>query len=76
MLSNLIKLQVEIEKKSYQFLCDSDSPLPHVKEAVFQLMKYCGNIEDQIKAQQVLQTQENQAKTESESPKVEAILEA
>ena len=33
-------------------MCDIDSPLPDVKEAIFQFQKYVGHIEDQIKANQ------------------------
>lgn len=32
-------------------MCDQDSPLHHVKEALFQFQKYIGQIEDQVKAQ-------------------------
>ena len=49
MLSNISKLQVQVDNKIYQLLCDSDSPLPSVKEALFQFQKYVGQVEDQIK---------------------------
>ena len=55
MLKNISKLEVTIENKVYQFLCDMDSPLQGAKEAVFQMMTYLGKIEENIKAQQAAQ---------------------
>lgn len=52
MLKNLSKLEVQVGEKVYQLLCDMDSPLEHVKEALFQFQKYIGQIEDNVKAQQ------------------------
>lgn len=51
MLTNLVKLEVKVGEKIFQFLSESDAPIEHVKEAVFQFQKYVGMIEDQIKAQ-------------------------
>lgn len=62
MLTNISKLQVQVDNKAYQFLCDVDSPLASVKEALFQFSKYVGSIEDQVKA-----NQEAQAKQAAES---------
>lgn len=59
MLKNISRLETKINEKNYQFLCDMDSPLPEVKEALFQFVKYVGQIEDQIKAKQE-QEQQNQ----------------
>jgi len=39
-------------------MCDMDSPLPDVKEALFQFQKYVGQIEDAVKAQQAQQEAE------------------
>ncbi len=52
MLKNISRLENKINDKTYQFLCDMDSPLPEVKEALFQFVKYVGQIEDQIRAKQ------------------------
>ncbi len=52
MIKNISKLELQIGEKNYQLLLDSDSPLGHVKEALFQFQKYVGQIEDQVKAQQ------------------------
>lgn len=50
MLKNISKLEVVIGEKVYQMICDSDSPLEHVKEALFQFQKYVGQVEDAIMA--------------------------
>jgi hypothetical protein len=52
MLSNLIKFELKIADKAYHFLCDPNSPIEHVKEALFQFQKAAGQIEDNAKAQQ------------------------
>lgn len=52
MLSNLVKLEVKVGEKIFQFLSENDAPIEHVKEAIFQFQKYVGMIEDQIKTQQ------------------------
>ena len=59
MLKNISKLEIQIAEKVYQLLCDSDSPIHHVKEALFQFQKYIGHIEDKAKEQA-----EGQEKTE------------
>ncbi len=50
MLKNVSKLEIQLEGRSYQLFCDSDSPLNHVKEALFQFLKYVGQVEDAVKA--------------------------
>ena len=52
MLSQLSKIEVLIEGKVYQFLCASDAPLAHVKEALCQFIKFAGQVEDQAKEAQ------------------------
>lgn len=61
MLKNLARLEHTVEGRVFHFLCDQDSPLPAVKEALFKFMGYIGQIEDQVKAQQ-----EAAAKAEAE----------
>ena len=71
MLKNIIKLELHIANKTYNFLCDNDSPLEHVKEAIFQFAKYAGQVEDQIRQQQA----EAVKKSEEEKSKIEPITE-
>ena len=64
MLKNISRLENKINEKTYQFLCDMDSPLPEVKEALFQFVKYVGQIEDQIKAKQEQEKLDSEVKEE------------
>lgn len=48
MAENIVKLEIQIEDRFYVFFCDPQSPLGHVKEALFQLTKRVGQIEDKI----------------------------
>ncbi len=49
MLKNITRLEHEIGEKSYHFLCDMDSPLNEVREALCQFLKYIGNLEDELR---------------------------
>ncbi len=55
MLKNISKLECKIGERSFQMLCDSDSPLSEVKESLFQFLKYIGQIEDSMRAQNSVQ---------------------
>jgi hypothetical protein len=70
MLKNLSKLELEIGNKMYQLLCENDSPIEHVKEALFQFQKYIGQIEDQVKATKKAQEEEAKKKEQEKSPEV------
>lgn len=65
MLSNLVKLEHVVEGKAVQLLCAADAQIPHIKEALFAFMKYVGNVEDQVKAQQ--ESAKNQAEANAAS---------
>lgn len=52
MFQTLAKFEVIIENKAYHFLCDPNSSIDHVKEALFQVQKAVATLEDQIKAAQ------------------------
>jgi hypothetical protein len=58
----LTQLEHKIGEKVYHFVCDPASPIEHVKEALFQFMKYIGTIEDTIRTQQA------KAKAEETNP--------
>jgi hypothetical protein len=48
----ITQFEHKVGEKLYHFVCDPDSPIEHVKESLFQFMKYVGAIEDAIRAQQ------------------------
>lgn len=58
MLKNITRLEHVIGDKVYHLTCDADSPLEHVKDALFQFTKFVGQIEDNIKAAQEKQAAE------------------
>jgi hypothetical protein len=49
MIKNISRIEAKIGEKYYQLTCDQDSPIEGVKEALFQLLKFVGQIEDAIK---------------------------
>lgn len=57
MLKNMSKLELQIANKVYALLVDSDSPIEHVKECLFQFQAFVAKIEEQAKAQQAAQQQ-------------------
>lgn len=76
MLKNISKLEIRIGDKNYQFLCDIDSSLNDVKEAIFQFQKYIGQIEDQVKAQQEAAKAEKESKVTSIAEEAEVAIQA
>lgn len=52
MLKNLSQLKCIVNEKEVNLLCDQDTPIEFVKEALFQFSKYIGQIEDAVKVQQ------------------------
>lgn len=52
MLKNIVRLEKIIEGKTYHLLCDSDSPIHHVQEA---LCSFLGHCQDVIKVAQAAQ---------------------
>lgn len=70
MLKNLSGLTHKIGERAFHLMCDSDSPLNEVKDALFQFLKYVGQIEDAVKAQQEKSAAEAPVQAE---PKVEEL---
>ena len=52
MIKNLSQVQARVDNKEFYLLCDSDSTFPQVKEALFQLQKAIGTVEDRLIAEQ------------------------
>ena len=52
MLKNISRLEHKVGEKIYHLVCDSDSPLADVKEALFEFSKFIGKVEDNAKAQE------------------------
>lgn len=47
MLKNISRLECQVAGKTYQLLCDMDSPLEHVRVALEQFNKYVDEVEKQ-----------------------------
>ena len=62
MITNFSEIQINIDSKICRFYVQQDMPIDHVKEVLFQLQKYIGQVEDQYKAQLEKQKQEQEEK--------------
>jgi hypothetical protein len=51
MLKNKSTLTCKINDSEFQFICDQEVSLTNVKEALFQFMKYIGQVEDKYREQ-------------------------
>lgn len=51
MLKNLCQLEQVIANKVCRFVCDNDTDINVIKEALFQFQKFIGSVEDIAKAQ-------------------------
>ena len=69
MLKYISQLEHKIGDKTYQFLCDPNSPLSEVKDALFQFLRYVGQVEDAVKEQQ--EKAKDEAETKDQAEKVE-----
>lgn len=70
MLKVIAEFEAKVNDKVGRFHLDQDTPLPVAKEMCFQFIKYIGQIEDQIIAEQKKQQEEKKAKQEE---KIEAL---
>jgi hypothetical protein len=70
MLKNLSSLVHTIQEKTYQFICDQDSPLDNVEEALFQFLNYVRQVKEAVKAQAAkAQESKDSTETKEEVPK-------
>ena len=67
MFQNLIKFEHQIGDKVFHFICDPNSPIEHVKDALFQILKKVGAIEDSVIAQQAEKAAADQKEPVSEA---------
>ncbi len=49
MIKHLSGLECKVEERIIKLICDTDCPLSHLKEALFQFSKCIGQIEDAAK---------------------------
>ena len=70
MLKNISQLESLVAGKVYRFICDADSPIADVKEALFQALKFVGKVEDDIKAVQAAAAPSAQSSSPQDPAKV------
>lgn len=61
MLKNLSRLEHVIGNKVYHLVCDHDSPLVEIKEALNQFMAFVINVEKNVAAAQAVKEEEKVA---------------
>ena len=64
MIKNIVKLEHKIGERVYHLLCDNDSPISEVKEALAQFLGYAVAIEKAV-------SESTKSKEEVEQPKEE-----
>jgi hypothetical protein len=69
MQKNICQLEAKVGEKVFHLLCEQDSPLAYVKEALFQYLKYVGQLEDNAKKLE----EENKASIEDKPSENEEI---
>ncbi len=67
MIKNLAQIELNVADKTYRLVCDQDSPINAVKEALFQFSSYVARLEEKIA--------EDMKKVEEEKAKVEVVPE-
>jgi len=60
MLKNIVRYETKIDEWQTDFNFMPETPLPIIKEMVFQFLKYVGQIEDAAKAQQPSEPREEE----------------
>lgn len=60
MLKNLVQLEHIVADKVCRFICENDTDINIIKEALFQFQKFIGSVEDIAKANKEAIDKENQ----------------
>jgi|HubBroStandDraft_2_1064218.scaffolds.fasta_scaffold384328_2 hypothetical protein len=70
MLTNLVRFEMKSAERVYHFLCDNNSPISEVKEAIFQLTNMVAQVEANIEAAKKAQEDSKQAEVPQAEEKV------
>lgn len=71
MLKNLCRLEHVVEGKIYHLVCDQDSPVSHVKEALRNFMDYLDQVEAAAMQQASSMNSDNPVEEVAEEQKAE-----
>lgn len=69
MLKNIVQLEHIVEGRVYHLLCDNNSPLNEVKDALVKFIGYVTQVEDAAKAKQEADAAKAAETSEVEAPK-------
>lgn len=68
MLKNISRLKVEIEGKEHLYMCDQDTTLAHVKEALVKFLNYIGKIEESAAQQETKVEEKKEPECKEQTP--------
>lgn len=73
MLSNLVQLKHIVGEKAIHLICDNDTEIPSIREALCKFLSYVQQVEDKVKEQQAAQQTKpvEEIKPVEENPKEE-----
>lgn len=79
MLRQISQLEHVVKDKIFRFVCDQDAPIEFIKEALFQMQKFVGQVEDAAMAHQKMVEDAKAPVPESESepqaePEAEKVI--
>ena len=58
----------KVEDRAVHLILDPQSPLNEIKDALFEFLKYVGQVEDAVKAQQAKAAEEAEKQKEEQKP--------
>ena len=58
----------KVEDRAVHLIVDPQSPLNEIKDALFEFLKYVGQVEDAVKAQQAKAAEEAEKQKEEQKP--------
>lgn len=72
MLKTVARMEYTIEGRKFDFTCENDAPIAHVKDALMKFIQCAGHIEDQVSAAQKAQAEKAmQAEAQSNQPELD-----
>ena len=69
MLKNISQLEIAINNFTFRFYTEMNAPLPDIKEALFQFLRFVGQIEEQTKIMQKSAEEKHADMPQQEQPK-------
>lgn len=72
MLKHFVKLEHEIEGRLIQLACPPDTSTTHLKLAVFEFLKYIGQVEDAQKSKEEMLKQVPEVENKTEETEIKS----